>query len=535
MRNPFRIGGFEKRLVVAFLLLSVTPTVLIAFFSARYFMRSVDLVSNPAVEQSFANSMDIARTLAARLEEDAGCTSQRLADEVAGARIPVTGDDLQGLLERVCEETHADFTALYTLEGSKWKLRSSYPETFPRIEREIKADTVTVQPRRIDFPDGDIIASGVVSDGSLYVAGFALEKGFTEKMRKTGDDLGRYRAVGLYVSVLRRYIIIVTSVLVALLVVSSAVISRLMARRISQPITELAHATERIAKGDLEHRVMVNAKDEIQSLVADFNKMTEELLENKKNLIRAERIAAWRDVARRIAHEIKNPLTPIEIAIYRIKKRLDSESAETATTATTETLKNRQVIEESLDSILKEVTALKTIAQEFSAFAKLPEPKFEHLNVNDAVRSVLELYSSSSQNVAVKTHLTENLPAVLADEDQMRSIIANLVKNAFEAMPAGGTLTVATSLLSGWVRIEITDTGPGIPQDIREKIFDPYFTTKPTGTGIGLALAYRILTDHKAKISFKTGEAGTTFVVDLPLPRRGEEPSRDGGKAEAAS
>jgi len=539
MKNPFRVGGFEKRLVVAFLLLSVTPTVLIAFFSTRYFMRSVKLVSNPAVEQSFTNSMNIARTLAARLEEDAGCTADRLADAFAGSAGPGplegpetrAATETRAALTQVLQDTHADFAAVYAREGNVWKLRITEPSAFLRLEHELGPEAIAAAPEtteaaaptpsRVTFADQDVIASSVVRDNSLFVAGFALEQGFTANMRRTGDDVGRYHAVKLYVSVLRRYIIIMTCVLVALLIVASAVVSRLLARRISHPITELAHATERIAKGDLEHRVRVNARDEIQSLVSDFNKMTEELLENKKNLIRAERIAAWRDFARRLAHEIKNPLTPIEIAIYRIKKRLDGKVAEA------DPQRDKQVIEESLDSILKEVAALKNIAQEFSAFAKLPEPKLESFNPNDTITSVLELYASTAQRVKVRTDLAQDLPWVQADRDQLRSVVANLVKNAFEAMPEGGTLTVATSLAAGSVRIEITDTGPGIPDEIKEKIFDPYFTTKSTGTGIGLALAYRILADHRAKIGFRTGETGTTFVVDLPVPDSADTGQRD--------
>jgi nitrogen fixation/metabolism regulation signal transduction histidine kinase len=485
--------------------------------------------------------MNIARTLAARLEEDAGCTAERLAAEFPGPAVPTGTGETRTALAKVLDETHADFAAIYEREGAVWNLRTSYPAGFPRLEAELRAEALAAsveaaQPppvgSRIAFADQDIIASGVARANLLFVAGFALETGSAEMMRRTGDDLGRYHAVGFYVSVLRRYIIIVTCVLVAILIVASAVVSRLLARRISQPITELAHATERIAKGDLEHRVRVNARDEIQSLVADFNKMTEELLENKRNLIRAERIAAWRDVARRLAHEIKNPLTPIEIAIYRIKKRLDRQVPET------DPARDKQVIEESLDSILKEVAALKNIAQEFSAFAKLPEPRLESINPNDTIASVLDLYASSTQGVKLQTRLAKNLPQVQADRDQFRSVIANLVKNAFEAMAAGGTLTVTTSVAAGAVRIEIADTGPGIPDEIREKIFEPYFTTKSTGSGIGLALAYRILADHRAKISFRTGEAGTTFVVDLPVAdaeaARGETAAPDRAATGAA-
>jgi len=529
MKGPFRIGGFERRLVVFFLLLSLPPTLLIAFVSTRYFMQSIRLVSNTAVEQSFTNSMEIARDFSAKLEEDSRCAAARLRDEFERAGRPAPGPALEDILARVSVETHADFTAVYVAEGDSWVLRQSYPAAFSRIDPKTRlsaADLSLPGSPDLNFSDPDIVASGIASEVTLFVAGYALERGFAEKMRRTGDDLGRYHAVGLYVSVMRRYIIIATSVLVVLVAVGSALLSRVLAKRISQPITELARATERVARGDLDYRVTVAARDEVASLVTGFNKMTEELQENKRNLIRAERIAAWRDVARRIAHEIKNPLTPIEIAIYRIKKRLEAQAGEAAATTQSEPDRagdDRRVIEESLDSILKEVTALKTIAQEFSSFAKLPEPRPESLDINDTVKSVLELYASTSQQVEIKMRLMPRLPLVKADQDQMRSVIANLVKNAFEAMPSGGTLTVVTAVAKdtstapSHVHVEITDTGAGIPEEIRDKIFDPYFTTKPSGTGVGLALAYRILADHRAKISFKTGAAGTSFLVDLPV------------------
>jgi len=334
MRNPFRVGGFERRLIVFFLLLSVLPTLLIAFFSTRYFMRSVELVSNPAVEQSFTNSMEIARDFAAKLEEDARCAAVRLADEYARAGRPQAGKGLETILRKVSAETHADFTALYTLEastdgpsgspssGSFWKIKTSYPEAFARIEPEIKLDAATqaagpTTTARIPFADQDVIASGVAIDNSLFVAGYALGKGLTEKMRRTGDDLNRYHAVGLYVSVLRRYIVIVTGVLLVILAVSSTIVSRLLARRISQPITVLADATERIAKGDLEHRVTVTARDEVQSLVTGFNKMTEELQENKKNLISMAKREA--QIARdfEIARQVQEGLFPTALPLVR--------------------------------------------------------------------------------------------------------------------------------------------------------------------------------------------------------------------------
>jgi serine phosphatase RsbU (regulator of sigma subunit) len=325
MWNPFRIGGFERRLVVSFLLLSVIPVAIIAFISTRYFMKSVQLVSNPAVEQSFRNSMEIARDFSIKLEEDASCAATRLAEALESSH-QATTQDLLATLKTVSEETHVDFAAVYDLESSTWKLRLCYPLTVSRVEGTIEASSVlgtdTMQPQasspqahRIALKDPDVIASGIVAGNRLVLAGFTLGTGFADKMRQTGDDLGRYQSVGLYVSVLRRYIIIVTSVLVVAMAISATLVSRLLAQRISQPITELAHATTEIARGDLEYRVTVKARDEVLSLVDGFNKMTAELGENKRNLIAAATREA--QVARdfEIARQVQESLFPTALPV----------------------------------------------------------------------------------------------------------------------------------------------------------------------------------------------------------------------------
>ena len=512
MTKPFKRGGFEKRLLIFFLLLSVTPTLLIAIFGTKYFAGYVDRLSNVALRESFRNSMEIAREYSAKLNRDAATVSRRVLTDYRRQQSR-PGATIATSLQTVAEKNDTDLVGLYVLKDSEWKLASSYPQNMARIDTVLTLDMVPPGPgpQRTVFSDQDIIASSIkLGPDSVLVGGYLLQPGRTEMMRKTGEDYSRYSSVGLYVSILRRYSLFVIGALVVVMAVASAIVSRLVARRISYPIQELAHATDRIAKGDLDHRVNVKAKGEIQSLVTSFNNMTCDLQEYKTNLIRAERIAAWRDVARRIAHDIKNPLTPITVAIYRLKKRLEKSEEDS------------QVVEECLDSILREVEVLKTMAEEFSAFAKLPEPKLTETDLNQTVQSVLDLYASGFQNIDVKTVYAEDLPRVLADGDQLRRVIGNIIKNAAEAMNGEGNLTIRTSAVGatssapdGMIRIEISDTGPGVPEEMRDRIFDPYFTMKKRGTGLGLAMAYRIIQDHGGKISLNTSPEGTTFHIDL--------------------
>jgi nitrogen fixation/metabolism regulation signal transduction histidine kinase len=318
MAEGFKTGGFEKRLLVFFLLLSVTPTLLIAILGGRYFFQSFERVGSPALRESARSSMEIARKLEAKLDQDAHAASRCLADEYRALGARPGAARLTRLLETVRQEHRVDFVGLYTLEGTSWKLAMAHPDTVARIDSVMGIELVSPRddPQRILFEDEDAIVSGTtIARDTVFVAGFILDAGTMEMMRNTAEDLSRYSAMPLYARSQGIFLIFVITATVVIMVIASLIVSRLIAKRISHPITELAIATERVARGDLDHRVTVTARDEIQDLITAFNRMTEDLQEYKRSLVRAERIAAWRDVARRIAHEIKNPLQPIMNAI----------------------------------------------------------------------------------------------------------------------------------------------------------------------------------------------------------------------------
>jgi nitrogen fixation/metabolism regulation signal transduction histidine kinase len=511
-------GDLERRLLFFFLIFWVIPTLLIAFFGTWFLLDSYDRVNSPALAESMRNSYQLAREYYDRLEDTSRETCVLMAEKFRDGNIGRDGPAIDGFLERVARENRVDFTAIYTLRDTLWVRTRSYPERPPRVDMEVRAgvEYELMDASQIMLSDPDIVASGMRSgENTLFVAGFVLSPGRIDNMRKTSDDLALYRTLGLYLSDAGRKLKIVITLLAVALIISSFVFARLASIRWARPIQQLAAATQRVASGDLTHRVDLGHKDdrgEIGMLVSSFNVMTGNLERAQRNLARTERIAAWREVARRLAHEIKNPLTPIQVSIHRIKKRLKGDDEDT------------RVIEECLDSILKEVSNLRSIAEEFSTFAKLPEPRFEELDVNEAIRSVLDLYTTSLENIEVVTSYGERLPAVRADHDQIRSVFSNIIKNAIEAMPDGGVVVIITSVQAGSepgarksVRIEMSDSGGGIPKDVSDQIFNPYFTTKSEGTGLGLALAYRIIQDHNGNIGFSTSADGTTFAIDLPL------------------
>jgi two-component system nitrogen regulation sensor histidine kinase NtrY len=275
-----------------------------------------------------------------------------------------------------------------------------------------------------------------------------------------------------------------------------------LARSLTRPIERLRQAFESVAAGRLGHQVEVGvrADGELGRLLQGFNTMSRELEDSKSQLVRAARLAAWQDVARRLAHEIKNPLTPITLSIHRLRRRTPADDV---------------VVRECLDTILEETSHLERLANEFSSFARLPKPQIEVVPPAPVLHQVLDLYSAHP-NVRVRADL-DGMPAVRADRDQIRQVFTNLAKNAIEAMPEGGELEVRWERNGDRLLVTFLDAGPGFAPSALEHLFDPTFTTKSTGSGLGLAIVRRILDDHGGSIEVGNQAARGAWVrVGLP-------------------
>jgi len=275
--------------------------------------------------------------------------------------------------------------------------------------------------------------------------------------------------------------------------------------RITRPVERLAAGARAVAGGDLSARVEVLSRDEIGELARTFNRMTEQLLEQRDRAIQAERVAAWRELARRLAHELKNPLFPLQITIENLQRSRESAEFD-------------EVFRESTTTLLAELGNLKTIIGRFSDFAKMPAPQFETVDINEIVRGVMKLnFQVERPNVKPVLELASEGTRIQADPDQMRRALGNLVLNALDAMPEGGTLLVRTALHDFGVRLEVSDSGQGLTDEECQRLFTPYYTTKQHGTGLGLAIVQSVVSDHHGKISVSSASGrGTTFTIDLP-------------------
>ena len=288
------------------------------------------------------------------------------------------------------------------------------------------------------------------------------------------------------------------------------------AARVTRPVVSLAEAARRVAAGDLATKVDVESSDELGELAASFNRMTEDLLQQKDRAVQAERVAAWRELARRLAHELKNPLFPLQVTVENLV-RAKAKSPEIF----------EEVFQEGTATLLAEINNLKTIIGRFSEFSKMPQPQRRPTQVNDVLRSVLRVFQAQLQRdgsrIAVHTELAADLPEISADPDLLHRALSNLVLNAIDAMPQGGELRLSTfavkaGALSDSVAISVSDTGSGLTPEECARLFTPYYTTKQHGTGLGLAIVQSVVSDHGGKISVEsTKEKGTTFRIELPI------------------
>ncbi|MCI0585784.1 MAG: ATP-binding protein [Planctomycetes bacterium] len=379
---------------------------------------------------------------------------------------------------------------------------SSPPISLPQLTQAARAEKWGVFPR-YEWPPGTGKCAafkhcqGPEEGGFGWVVGIGIND---EDIFRTAREFG---------AALTR----TTVVWLGALLVATWFLSRAFVR----PLRRLAEFTERVAAGDLSGRVEVGTRDEVGALAASFNRMTSEVASHRERVVRAEREAAWREMARQIAHEIKNPLTPMRLSTSLLQRAHREHPGDFD-----------RVLERTTGTLLRQIDGLQKIASDFSAFAGGPRRSPRRLSLAEVAREFPEMYAgwAAERRVRFETSLAE--AEVVADPEELRRLFINLLDNAFEAAGEGGgvRLEVARDGKSAILRVE--DDGPGIPEEVRARLFEPYFSTKTTGTGLGLAICRRIVADLGGTIALEPRPGrGTSARVTIPLAADG--PDREEG------
>ncbi|RLB34554.1 MAG: PAS domain-containing sensor histidine kinase [Deltaproteobacteria bacterium] len=272
-------------------------------------------------------------------------------------------------------------------------------------------------------------------------------------------------------------------------------------------------------KGSLKKQVRIHLKQKVLTVLISLNVLRDDggnylglvaVLEDLSEIEKAQRMAAWREVARRIAHEVKNPLTPIQLSAQRLKKRYGEVLGQD----------DGKVFNDCTEMIIRQVDELKRLVNEFSSFARMPAANFALEDISKIIREALDLYKEAHRDVTIRLHDSKDVPQFNLDREQIKRVMINLLDNAIAAMDGKGEVVIDLSYNAGlqMVKIEVADSGKGIPPENKMRLFEPYFSTKKQGTGLGLAIVNTIITDHNGFIRVHDNEPkGTKFIIELPV------------------
>ena len=501
-------AGLRLRLLLFFILISMLS-------AAPQAMLGITFV-NSAMGTWFSSSIGDAL----RGARDTAIAYQN--DRIQGLSSFMDGAISQGIIERFAEEPERTWPRIQEINSSIGALQLFAPDgrvlAFagdPRA-RIVSADGAGGQEVREDVTILRSVKRFSMAGGrGTVVASTLLSADLRKNARKLTESLTLFSALDHYRELFRLVLVGFFFLFSLPIFFITILVSLLLTERIIGPIVHLEDATRRVAEGDFSFRILTRPRDELANLVDSFNGMISELERSRRKLLQAERITAWQEIAQRLAHEIRNPLTPIKLSAQRILKK-HAESSEDFGRA----------LPPAVSSIINEVENLERMLREFGEFAKLPTPQPGPVNLREMLGEVASVYAHLSANVRIELREVPDSVVLAVDRNQMKRVFANLFTNAIQAMPTGGLLAVRADLVkkahTSFYRIAVSDTGMGIGELDMDSIFDPYFTTKKDGTGLGLAIVQRIVFDHKGNVWAESdGSSGTTFFIDLPAEAPG--------------
>jgi nitrogen fixation/metabolism regulation signal transduction histidine kinase len=481
---------FRKRIFLAVFVVGLLPALIILAVSAVLLNSTIDRIGAAGIEKSFRS--------ASVMTSDAEAAIGRLLQAVLSQSIRWEDDrDLGGWMEW----NYIDLA--YRVEGGRIVRFDLRP---PITDSSDTGPDLPENPGLYHLIyDGRLYLCYSIRDSSaLYGCGILMPMGYGERGRILAEALSVSASLGIYKSLSLELLAIATAIIIAVILLSGFFVSSIISGRLVKPLEELTGGARKLGAGDLDYRVKLSGGDEFSRLGESFNKMAARIKENQARLLEAERLAAWREVARRIAHEIRNPLTPITVELYRLRNRL----------AEGQDIVPEQAAD-SLDAISERIKALQDLSNHFSAFAREPELKMTKCNLADIIESIVALYSQH-ENVILKTEISDNIPLLDLDPQMMGRMLANLIKNSIEASPESSDIGIRAEKSVDSITIVIRDNGPGFPQEKLDRIDQPYLTSKKGGTGLGLAISKKIVQEHGGAIRF-FNDGGAVVEIKLPI------------------
>jgi two-component system nitrogen regulation sensor histidine kinase NtrY len=512
-----RPGKTERRIALVVLLTATLPLAgaMLVGRGLLSYASSVWLRPRPEVEVELSRGIDLYKEYVRLVKDDMDHQADAIVGDIALRQAAARHDpDACGRALEALLPKYPQLAALSVQEGDR---------VLAARDRGRPVDQSTERSREARR---EMVAG---TGTARVVATFAFDRHYERELEAAGAVRDAYVQLEkershVYTGSLEAF-----ALLLGIVGVGSVAVGFLLARGITRRIRRLANAIDQVAAGNLEVRVPVTGSDELTELARAFNRMLGEMQQSRARIEYLQRIGAWQEMAQRLAHEIKNPLTPIQLAVQECHQKYAGDDG-----------RFRALLDTTLEIVEEEVGTLRRLVGNFSSFARLPHSELLEATLRDFLRECSEQLGHLSaepaedaivaHDVDVRWDIPDDPMPVTIDRQMLRRVVVNLVRNAIEAIRSSrpdpqagerrGHVVVRARRGSHSAAILVEDDGPGVPEAVRDRIFDPYFTTKPYGTGLGLAIVKKIVVEHNGVITAERSEAlgGAAFVVELPPP-----------------
>lgn len=497
---------FRLRLTFFFLIVASIPLMPLSIVSNNWISKTVNLLFVAGIDSALKDALEISKKL-----------YSNLSDEVIKEWEASCKDCSPGSIKDIeFQDIDAVFSVDFGTEeiGSLFLKHTGLDADFESL---IVSDTINDTWKKVSFEDNEYllipVSEGLRSEDNditnnprTIVLVKKISEDIKEYTQSITDGLRNYRSLKKMRKAIKVFVVTLFIIVTLPFVLLSFYLSLIISKDVTVPIRELAIATQKVSNDDLDYRIQLDAKDELSLLIDSFNNMTEELRLNKELLKYSERSAAWQDIARKIAHEIKNPLTPIKLSAERMLRLYEGDD------------KFREILSKGIDTIITEVDNITSMVNEFSRFTRFPDSKLEKYDIITLVDEIYHFVQNAYKNVEFSLYHKETEMYLLVDRYQVRRAILNIIYNSVDALPHNGRIDIKcypSEGRKGFYTISIKDGGSGIDEEIKDKIFNPYFTTKGKGAGLGLAIVEKIVFDNKGRIWFESFPENTTFYMEF--------------------
>lgn len=467
-------------------LLLILPSLPLSYFVLQLLERSYSIGVNERVESALDGALQISADLYQMHKSQLQSLMEQLTNQEQ-----ISKEQIEAILNGIDFQLHS--IAELDFENTLISIEA--------INRFLKAKTSSqIWPG----PDHKLLyALARVNKNDLLQIAYPLPASFQQSASQIQEVNQIYKTLSFARTDIRRSFLFTFLTIYGFGVIISLMVSYRISKRITQPIEQLTAATHEIGKGNLNYRINISGQDEFALLALSFNRMVKELSENQKKIIELEKMATWQQLARRLAHEIKNPLTPIQLMAQQMRDSYRGDDPSFQQTLS----KCHEIIDE-------EVESLKKLVREFSDFARLPEFQIEQQSLNPLIDTLKELYQQNNLKVEQPGHEI----AFKFDHEYLKRSLINLIENAIAASSDESPIFLKVNDQDNHIEIVVADQGEGIEQEHLEKIFEPYFSTKRTGVGLGLPIVKKIIEEHQGEINV-TSTKGKGATVKITLPK----------------